>query len=112
MSTPAERLNAAAQRLRDLAGSVSGGPWQAAPSETASGYCVHDGGFEIAFGMERPDAAFIAAMHPGVALALAELLAKAAWMVGLDPDLAARVGVPEALAIADLVLAGDADDHA
>lgn len=74
MSEPVEVLRAAAALLRERAGAVSGGPWHFAVSEVGDGYCVHDGGFELAHGMERPEAAYVAALHPGVAVLLADVL--------------------------------------
>jgi hypothetical protein len=55
------------------------------------------------------DLEYIAAMHPGVGLALADLLDRIAWMVEMDADLAGRVGVDETLAVARAFLR-EADD--
>lgn len=51
---------------------------------------------------------YIASWHPGVALAVADLLDRLAWTLGLDPDLSARVGCDEALEIARAYL-GEGD---
>jgi hypothetical protein len=45
-------------------------------------------------------AVYFAGMHPGVALAVADLLDKIAWMGEVDPELLGRVGCDEAVAIA------------
>lgn len=46
------------------------------------------------------DLEYIASMHPGVALAVADLLDRIAWMCGIDKDLLSRVGSDEAVGIA------------
>lgn len=81
--TAAAELRAAAHRLRGCAASATPGPWTRDVSEDF-GYRVGaaDGSAWVAFtgdyGVEDersgPDAAYLAAMHPGVALALATLL--------------------------------------
>jgi hypothetical protein len=92
MSEPSAEMRAAAQRLRELAGAATKPPWTVhaviygkpedgwgEPSDfeihsPPSGYVVthqmHEGG---GIG-HKPDAELIAAMHPGVALAVARLL--------------------------------------
>jgi hypothetical protein len=49
---------------------------------------------------DHADAVYVAGMHPGVALKLAGLLDKIAWMGELDPDMLYRVGCDEAIATA------------
>lgn len=46
------------------------------------------------------DVEHVASWHPGVALAVADLLEKWAWMVELDPDMGGRVGGDEVLNLA------------
>ncbi|GAA2686283.1 hypothetical protein GCM10010400_58250 [Streptomyces aculeolatus] len=132
MSAAAE-LRAAAQKLRALAEAAAPGPWHATEYEagvdvlgfeagigTSPGERdIVDSGYEGG-GVERlTDADFIAAMHPGVALALAAWLeseaarheacataAKEIWVIADHPDavawLASGPGAvkPEALAVA------------
>lgn len=76
MTTPAERLNAAAQRLRELAQGARPFPWKA-PRSVPNPSVRTERGSEIAFMTYADDQAtadYIAAMHPGVALAIADLL--------------------------------------
>lgn len=81
---PAERLRAAAKRLREVAGAATPGPWEFQPWSTyalPSGDCAEsillanaspDG--EIVRELSNADGDYIAMMHPPVALALADLL--------------------------------------
>jgi hypothetical protein len=104
--TPAQTMRSAARLMRERATSaacdgMSRMPWQAGAAAPC-GCCevVTDGaGGRIATVDDR-QAAYIASMHPLVGAALAELLDKIAWMVGIDPDLMGRVGCEEVLKIA------------
>lgn len=71
MPEPAEQLRAAAQRLRELAGAATPGPWTYVPSSRGGWYVDPQ---TVASVGRKVEAAYIAAMHPGVAQALAELL--------------------------------------
>lgn len=70
-------LTRAAARIRTLAGVATPGPWEADGSEIQTPYalcwvgetCASDGGDS-----GDVNASYIAAMHPGVGLALADLL--------------------------------------
>jgi hypothetical protein len=118
MPEPAEQLRAAAQRLRELAEAATPGPWHAVAS-VPSHSVRSPGGWEIAssaYADRRADMDFIAAMHPGVALALATLLEShsADWdqltehnahtTDGQDHPEAPDEAMEEALALARLVL--------
>jgi len=61
----------------------------------------------IAGPMPEPLARFIASMHPAVALAVADLLDKIAWMGEMDKEMLGRVGCDEAIAIAMAYLGGE-----
>jgi hypothetical protein len=132
MTTPAERLIAAAELLEGRASEATEGPWVTWPGPTASLVCTSvnhctcggglDGyGHEPGCGLEEPpgvsapreaDARYIATVHPGVAKALALWLLGEAHATqrgegrgfgGADLHLAH----PHALALADLLLAGE-----
>lgn len=79
MPEQAEQLRASAQRLRELAGAAYPGPWYF--DEDGN---LHDGGQDIAAPYKQANGEYIAAMHPGVALALADWLDAEAD--GLDED--------------------------
>lgn len=103
--TPAQELREAARLMRERAEAVQQNhpaPWVTAvwDSHTPPAHVVEDAEGVSVVGRTRALNAHIAGMHPGVALAVAELLDKIAWMVELDPDLAGRVGVDETLAVA------------
>jgi hypothetical protein len=80
--TPAEELRAAAQRLRTLAEAATPGPWQTTGKygytlATANGDRIATFDLSPAEAVLDDDTAnawYAAAMHPGVALALADLL--------------------------------------
>lgn len=118
----ADLLRRAAAKLRALATAdgITPGPWRhdpdtywnrspffgqeyvgAGPAREID--CVAGTGPEGQPGAAE-DAAFIAAMHPGVGTALAEVFDAWARMGALDPDLLNRVAGRETLAAARLVL--------
>ena len=109
--TPAERLRAAATRLREVAGAAEGGPWTFTVDDAHTDYPWRlDGTFrnwrgeecnrDIARVATTDDALYFATMSPPVALALAD------W---LDYTAERQVGEPvrAALAVADAVLGGE-----
>ena len=110
-TTPAQELTAAAGKLRTLATDATPGPWAAShPEERWEVYRdsqIVGGGKPLAAVNSEYNGAFnadwIAAMHPGVGAALAQLLDRWAWLGRADPDLLNRVGGPEALAVARLI---------
>lgn len=109
--TPADELRTAAERLRALLADpeLTAGPWlsmdngdrllrnQPGDEDQAPVYVVNE---PMSNGA---NAAYIAAMHPGVGAALADMLDQWAWLGSQDPDLLNRVGGPEVLAVARLV---------
>lgn len=121
--TPADELRAAAARLRALAEAASTdrygrdtSTWiseQRSPTDarllTPDRTPILHGGSSGPNGRgTRPHlhpqhAAYIAAMHPGVGTALADMLTQWAHAADLDPDLLNRIGGPETLAIARLI---------
>jgi hypothetical protein len=76
---PADELRAAAEKLRKLIAAATPGPWTAMPDVLVGGWAVaHDpksdeGPYPADF-IHEPDARYIAAMHPGVGLPLADWL--------------------------------------
>ncbi len=85
--TAADELHAAAERLRRLAGAATAGPWAWRTDQPGQFQLVHPhqiAGFPVhplnvlkannAWPPTDADAAYIAAMHPGVGMALAEWL--------------------------------------
>ena len=115
----AERLRAAATRLREVAEAATPGPWIATRDPLGRHVETGDGMGRIALGVgqDRPDrgrrvddAAYIATMSPPVALALADLLDSTANDVEHvhDPiyNLTSTT-VSRALAVADAVLGGE-----
>lgn len=131
--TPTETLRAAAVRLREVAGAATDGPWEAASlpgkSRLSKGHTV-----VVAGDRETPvireegawfDAAYIATMHPGIGLGLAEWLEAVArdwalaedqadpllpdadgWMTAIEDTLDSH-----ALAVARLILGEVATDE-
>ena len=104
--TPAERLRAAATRLREVSGAATPGPWEACEGDpNAFGFrpsviFMAERGHDAAEIENSGDAAYIAMMHPPVALALADWLTKEATLSeGFTPR--------AALAVADAVLGGE-----
>jgi hypothetical protein len=75
-TTPADELRAAAETLRALARAALGNcrPWRHAkglPNDSVR----TETGWEVAHGDDPNNLRYIAAMHPGIGLALADLLA-------------------------------------
>lgn len=116
--TPAETLRKAAGLMEKLAKAATPDPWA---TREKHGRDIADEGYsDVRVVSDRGDVAvtylsgviegdyedaeFIASMGPQVGLALAALLDKTAWMLGLDPDLIGRVGVGETLTLARLIL--------
>lgn len=111
--TSAQELREAAKLIRERAQAATPGPWQhmCLGSEgclvlRANGTVRERGHGRVArFGQkewkaDHADADYVAGMHPGVALKVADLLGKIAWMGELDPDILSRAGCDEAIAIA------------
>ena len=92
----AELLRRAAKLMRDHAALVPPSPWYSAVHDVTT----HDGLDVIASSGLTVRAQYVASWHPGVAVAVADLLDKIAWMGELDPDMLSRVGCDEAIAIA------------
>ena len=103
-----ETLREAAKVLRERAGAATPGPWEAAQdhlthSVGADVRSVPSGGYAAADccgyqgASTNEDAAYIATMHPGVALALADWLDETARWVPI---------MEEPLAVAEAVLGG------
>jgi len=55
---------------------------------------------------QKANAKHIASWHPAVAFAVADLLDKWAWMIGLDPELHHRVGGEQIEGVARVYLGG------
>jgi hypothetical protein len=125
--TPAERLLAAADLLDKRAGEATEGPWQAGEfcvwttADVEDGVIVSDGP-NGGGGASEENARYIALVHPEVGKALAEWLRREAkkpmildpaqWKAFEDgtldePEREIWSGDPEALALADLLLAGE-----
>lgn len=90
MTTPAEELRTAAEKLRTLAGDATPGPWRQSGIGDY-GWSVDTPDVFIAETEDsekgRADADHIAAMHPAVGAANADLLEAAAGFVDDYPDL-------------------------
>jgi hypothetical protein len=107
---PAETLRSAAKLMRERALATSPGPWHHMCLGSEGCQVINDGRLRerkhVSFSgrkewkADHADAEYIAAMHPLVGVAVADLLDRTAWMVELDPELAGRVGVDETLAVA------------
>ncbi|MEV7154878.1 hypothetical protein AB0N77_09665 [Streptomyces misionensis] len=101
--TPADELRAAAEKLRALASAVSA-PDPALQPFHAEGCDVTQGRtpglYDVATTQTPELAAYIAAMHPGVGLALAKVFDAWARMASYDSTLLHRVGGDETLAVA------------
>jgi hypothetical protein len=110
---PAAELRAAANRLRELAGAATPGRWRTSPGNKVSenvmarGRLVIDGGGQswpdgksVVYGAAlTADAEYIAGMHPGVALTLADWLEAAADRADGNP-FGAKDLINAALAVA------------
>ncbi|MCX5336921.1 hypothetical protein [Streptomyces sp. NBC_00140] len=113
MTAPADEIRAAAEQLRKLAEAATDGPWI---SETSPVYGFRVGTVNmrawVAFTGDYadepdesgPDAAYIAAIHPGVGLALADWLDYEADLMG--PGSERRGRTTRALAVARAILGG------
>ena len=110
---PAEILRRAAALMRERAQAATEGPSEhPLPNEVTFGYhqdgsrhtatwiATTDAGDEIGEDGENANADHIASWHPVVALAVADLLDKFAWMGEMDEDLLGRVGCDEVIALA------------
>lgn len=114
VKSPAETLRSAAKLMRERALAATPGPWRAHEENHGNWYVSSVAFGQVSTGInEEPslpeflmierdqrDAEHVAGMDPVVALALADLLDRVAWMVKLDGELAGRVGVDETLAVA------------
>ena len=114
----ADRLREAARVLRERAEAATPGPWLHIPASvcgpgTLGGGMTGDPEEHVYMGNQHPpeDAAYIATMHPGVGLALADWLDTAAnnaerngWMAGYTEAMRGT----SAVRIADLILGGAA----
>lgn len=86
--SPAEELRAAADRLEALAKDATPGPWRSAEQTHGEWFGIQSEHFALGTAFEQADATHIAAMHPGVGLALSAWLRQAAideWAHG-RPD--------------------------
>lgn len=109
-------LERAAKLLREYAeAQLTSGDWVAAYHKETDEHWVHGlHGATVALCGEdhttaEADARYIALMHGPVALALAVSMERVAWLGRLDPDLLARVGHDELVAVARAVLREPAD---
>lgn len=118
MPEPAEQMRAAAQRLRTLAEAATPGPWMHATNTgrkdgiSLVGAMANRGTGKAVAVFAEPDvrqraadAAYVAAMHPGVTLALAEVLEKAAADIADNPNVYAEGTRAEDWYAAELALA-------
>lgn len=93
-------LKDAATLMRERAGRVPK-TWRLGRSQIIAVGTDRLDGADVIGECQVPErAAYVASMHPGVALAVADLLDKIAWMGSLDPEMLGRVGCDEAIAIA------------
>ena len=103
-------LRLAATLLREHAQAATGGRWHHMCMGSEGCAVINDGHLRerkhVAFSgrkewkADHADAQYIARMPPPVALAVADLLDKIAWMGELDAEMLARVGCDKAIAIA------------
>lgn len=117
-AAPAAELRQAAQRLRDLAAAATPGPWRSEllPPNLHHRHPAHwvtaryeDDGCEVSQTVadcpwRQADADLIAALHPGVAVALADWLETAATYLGDEPQVTYPSHVVRALAVARQIL--------
>lgn len=117
--TSAETIRRAAKLMRERAEKAHPGPWD---FETEVGGFGPVGCVMVPFSPHYPGARsgltsytplgtqnastaeYIASMQPSVAMALAEVFDKFAWMGELDPELFGRVGCDEVIALARVYL--------
>lgn len=114
MTSPAHRLQDAARELREKAEGATPGEWcqvtgagvGIAPSPVSSMTLATTHGAHLQ--QSAADAAYIATLHPGVGLAVAELLERTARLIPTDdhgePMILAGSTYEAALAVADAVL--------
>lgn len=105
--SPAEELRQAAARIREVAGNATPGPWLDLDDGDR---IVRDPGDDfvspVDYVVDEPlvsnpaNGRHFELWDPIVAVLVATLLERWAWMVRLDPDLINRIGGDEALAIA------------
>jgi len=105
-----EELRTAAKLMRERGHAATGGRWHHLCMGSEGCAVINDGHLRerkhVAFSgrkewkADHADAQYIASMPPPVALAVAVLLDKIAWMGELDAEMLARVGCDEAIAIA------------
>ena len=115
--TPAEVLRRAAKAIRERAEPVPPSPWRAEGRDVTAtqdyrddGSWDWDRGYVVAACPRQDEAEHVASWSPPVALAVADLLDKIAWMGEMDPDMLGRVGCDEAIAIARTYL-GETPQH-
>lgn len=103
--TPVQELREAARLLRERSSAVPAGPWQSTGGFPAPSVRTELGS-EVAYAThpEPSVTAYIAAMHPAVGLALAEVFDRVAFAVRLGDDLLNRVGYGEVLTAARIYL--------
>jgi len=107
---PAAELREAARLMRERAQAATPGVWREMHLGSEGCMVINDGRLRerrrVAFfgckewKADHADASYVASMQPSVALAVADLLDKIAWMGELDREMLARVGCDEAIAIA------------
>jgi hypothetical protein len=102
--TPAAMMRRAAKLIRERAALVPPPPWYPLVHDVITDDDLN----VIASSGLAVRTQYVASWHPGVAVAVADLLDKLAWMGELDPDLLGRVGCDEAIAIARAYL-GESD---
>jgi hypothetical protein len=114
MTDPIVLLRRAADRVRALAEAATPGvcPGYVATAVSRVAHsvdvdCGHPGHDDAPGWSRRGDGPYLAAMHRGVGLVMAEVLEAWAHMAAVDPDALHRVGGPETLALARQVLNGE-----
>jgi hypothetical protein len=105
IESPAVSMRRAAKLIRERAALVPPPPWLVAGTQVNT-----DDPLNVISQSGLPERAqYVASMHPGFSLAVADLLDKWAWMGEMNPDLLSRVGGDEAIAVARAYL-GEPDD--
>ena len=100
--SPAALLRQAAKLIRERTALVPPSPWFVCVHDVTTYYSLD----VIASSGLTVRAQYVASWQPSVALAVADLLDKIAWMGELDPGLLGRVGCDEAIAVARVYLDG------
>ena len=104
--SPAERFRAAATRLREVAGDATPGPWDHVVGASEDHAWVERRHTEtVVTTRDIGTSAYIAMMHPPVALALAEVLDHEADLQGMHNDIYGTGDDLDTLAVA--VLGGE-----